>query len=125
MLDFVPPSYKFTAFFASLIVSFSVGAIGSWIVNGWRNDSIELAAQQAAIVAVEKNNNRQDAIASTVESLIAGMKVTERVIDRGIIKEIRTNETVYSNVCITDDGRMLINSAAAGAVSSKPAAKVP
>lgn len=125
MLDFVPSSYKLTAFFASLAVSFAAGAVGSWIINGWRNDSIELAAQLSAQKAIEASNERQDKIASGVESALANLKTTERIIDRGIIKEIRTNETVYRNVCITDDGRMLINAAAAGAVSSKPAAKMP
>ncbi|WP_267900653.1 hypothetical protein [Iodobacter ciconiae] len=40
------------------------------------------------------------------------LKITERIIDRGVIREIKTNNTVYSRECLPAAGRLLVNVAA-------------
>ena len=110
LLSLIPDQFKIAAVCVSFVCSFMAG----FMVRGWQADSVALAAQKAAQESIEVSAKRQADIASSVENAIASIRVTERVIDRGVIKEIQNNETVYRNVCITDAGRMHINAAAAG-----------
>ena len=110
LLSLIPDQFKIAAICVSFVASFMSG----FVVRGWQSDSVALAAQKAAQQSIEASEKRQANIASSVENAIAAIRVTERVIDRGVIREIQKNETVYRNVCITDDGRLLINAAAAG-----------
>lgn len=121
LLSLIPDQFKVAVVIAAVSASFVAG----FAIRGWQADSVELAARKAAQQSIEASEKRQAEIASSVESAIAGIRVTERVIDRGVIKEIQSNETIYRNVCITDPGRMLINAAAAGKpVSSEPIARM-
>ena len=121
LLSLIPDQFKIAAVCVSFVASFMAG----FMVRGWHADSVELAAQKAAQQSIDASAKRQADIASSVENAIASIRVTERVIDRGVIKEIQNNEIVYRNVCITDAGRMHINSAAAGKpVSSQHVAQV-
>ena len=106
---------------ALLAVGFGTG----WMVNDWRHDSIELAANSAAAISADLTREQIAGLATELESKLASGVVTQRIIERGVIKEIRTNETVYRNVCITDTGRVLINDAAKGRVSSQSATALP
>jgi hypothetical protein len=103
----------------------AVGFGGGWVVNDWRHDSIQLAADSAAFAAADLTREQIAGLATELESKIASSVVTHRIIERGVIKEIRTNETIYRNVCITDAGRVLINEAAKGRVSSQSAKIMP
>ena len=107
---------------ATLVV---LGFGAGWQVNDWRHDSVALVAEKIA----EDNANKYTLIVANIadelEKTIASRAVTQRVIERGIIKEIRTNETIYRNVCITDAGRVLINDTAKGRVSSQSATALP
>lgn len=121
LLNLVPDQFKIAAICVLIMASFMSG----FVVRGWQADSVALAAQKAAQISIEASAKRQAEIASGVENAIAAIRVTERVIDRGIIREIQNNETVYRNECITDAGRLLVNAAAAGKpVSSQPTAQV-
>ena len=121
LLSLIPDQFKIAAVCVAIAGSFSAG----FAVRGLHADSVALAAQKAAQESIEASAKRQADIASSVENAIASIRVTERVIDRGVIKEIQNNETVYRNVCITDTGRMHINAAAAGKpVSGKYASQV-
>ena len=121
LLSLIPDQFKIAAVCVSFVFSFMAG----FMVRGWQADSVALAAQKAAQESIEASAKRQADIASSVENAIAAIRVTERVIDRGVIKEIQNNETVYRNVCITDAGRMHVNAAAAGKpVSGKYASQV-
>lgn len=115
----MPP--QLIALLALMAVSFS----GGWMVNGWRRDSIEAVTQQAAMKAAAQFQSREQAIAKAVEEKLAALPERERIVERGIIREIQKNETVYRNVCITDAGRLLINSLAEGTDTGKPDAAVP
>lgn len=103
----------------------AIGFAGGWQVNEWRHDSIQLAADSAASAAADLTREQIAGLATELEAKIASSVVTQRVIDRGVIKEIRSNETIYRNVCITDAGRVLINAAAKGRVSSESAQALP
>lgn len=121
LLNLVPDQFKIAAICVLIMAAFMAG----FMVRGWQADSVALAAQKAAQISIEASAKRQAEIASGVENAIAAIRVTERVIDRGIIREIQNNETVYRNECITDAGRMHINAAAAGKpVSSKPTSQM-
>ena len=104
-----------------LALSFSAG----WLVNGWRQDALELVAQKAANSAAAQAQEKGAAIASAVEGRLAALKITERIIDRGVIREIKTNSTVYSRECLPDSGRLLVNAAAQGHAASQPAGALP
>jgi hypothetical protein len=103
----------------------AIGFGSGWAVNGWRHDSIQLAVDSAASAMADLTRKQIAGLATELEAKIASGVVTQRIIERGVIKEIRKNEIVYRNVCITDDGRMLINSAAKGRISSQSASAVP
>lgn len=111
---------------ATLVVAALIFAAG-YAVNDYRRDSIELAAKKATDAEAEKYKQREADIATATEARLATLKVQERVIDRGIVKEVTKNETVYSSNCVTDDGRVLINSLArpARASASGPSTEVP
>lgn len=97
-----------------------------WTANGWYRDSLELVGTKAAEHAVDLRQKREQTIASEVEDRLAQLRVIKQVIDRGVIKEIKTHETVYNNVCITESGRLRINAIAKNRpFASEPVAQVP
>ena len=107
----------------AVVVSAAFGA--GWMVNDWRHDSIQLVANKAAGSVANANRSFIASAAAELQDRIASGVVTQRIIERGVIKEIRNNEIVYRNVCITDAGRVLINDAAKGRVSSQSANIMP
>ncbi|AMC35418.1 hypothetical protein [Janthinobacterium sp. B9-8] len=107
------------------IIAAALGFGAGWLVNGWRQDALELVAQKAAISAAVKTQAKSEAIASAVEGRLAALKITERIIDRGVIREIKTNSTIYSRECLPAAGRLLINAAAKGHAASQPAGALP
>ena len=109
----------------AVVVSAAFGA--GWKVNDWRRDSIEQSATKAAQKVATENREFIANAAAELESKLASGVVRQRIIERGVVKEIRNNEIIYRNVCITDAGRVLINDAAQGRsrVSSKPDVALP
>lgn len=106
------------------IIAAALGFGAGWLVNGWRQDALELVAKKAVSAAV-KTQAKSEAIASAVEERLAALKITERIIDRGVIREIKTNSTIYSRECLPAAGRLLINAAAKGYAASQPAGSLP
>lgn len=87
-------------------------AFGGWTARGWyegKRDLVELKAAQAAIDAAMA---RESKIAEKVETRLADLKANERIIDRGVIREIQN--PVYRNVCVPAGGLRLLNAAARG-----------
>lgn len=87
-------------------------AFGGWTARGWyegKRDLVELKAAQAAIDAAMARESR---IAEKVEGRLADLQANERIIDRGVIREIQN--PVYRNVCVPDSGLRLLNAAARG-----------
>lgn len=87
-------------------------AFGGWVGRGWYEDSQDLAEERGAQAAIDAAMARESKIAEKVETRLADLKANERIIDRGVIREIQN--PVYRNVCVPDSGRLLINAAARG-----------
>lgn len=87
-------------------------AFGGWVGRGWYEDSQDLAEERGAQAAIDAAMERESRIAEKVETRLADLKANERIIDRGVIREIQN--PVYRNVCVPESGRLLINAAARG-----------
>ena len=87
-------------------------AAGGWVGRGWYEDSRDLAEERGAQAAIDAAMERESKIAEKVEGRLADLQANERIIDRGVIREIQN--PVYRNVCVPDSGRLLINAAARG-----------
>lgn len=72
-----------------------------WVVKGKFEDSKDLAALQAQNALADALREDLGTISATVENQLQGLKANERVIDRGIIREIQT--PVFRNVCVPPD----------------------
>ncbi len=97
---------------------------GGWFVRGWYEDSQDLAERRGAEKAIQAAMERESGIAQLVEKRLAELQANERIIDRGVIREIQN--PVYRNVCVPEPGRVLINAAARGeAVPADAAGEVP
>lgn len=87
-------------------------AFGGWVGRGWYEDSQDLAEERGAQAAIDAAMARESKIAEKVETRLADLKANERIIDRGVIREIQN--PVYRNVCVPAGGLRLLNAAARG-----------
>jgi|TARA_R110002012_G_scaffold321621_2_gene550187 hypothetical protein len=85
---------------------------GGYQVANWQNDSHALTAERAAQQAIDASMQRESEIAAHVEERLGELQASERVIDRGIIREIQ--KPIYQRVCLGPDAIRLLNHAAAG-----------
>lgn len=93
---------------AALAATFAAG----WQVANWQNESQQLTAERAAQQAINVAMARESEIAANVEKRLSELQANERVIDRGIIREIQ--KPIYQRVCLEPDAIRLLNHAAAG-----------
>lgn len=109
----------------ALIAGGAILAGSGWQSRGWYEDAQRLTARAAATQAIQAAQAREATVAEQVEQRLAGLKTTERVIDRGVIREIQ--KPIYKRLCISDAGIRLLNAAAAGLAPSPadPADAVP
>ena len=98
----------FLASAAALAITFAAG----WQVANWQNDSHALTAERAAQQAINAAMARESEIAAHVEQRLGELTANERVIDRGIIREIQ--KPISQRVCLEPDAIRLLNHAAAG-----------
>lgn len=84
-----------------------------------------LTEERAARLVADAAMAREADIAGVVESRLAELDANERIIDRGVIREIQ--KPIYRRVCLGDDAIRLLNDAAAGrtAESTEPPAQMP
>lgn len=101
-----------------LVATLCALAGSGWIARGWYEDAQRLTVHQAATQAIEAAQARESSIAEQVEQRLAQQVVRERVIDRGIIREIQ--KPIYRRVCAQPAAVRLLNAAAAG-LSADPA----
>ncbi|WP_328186927.1 hypothetical protein [Marinobacter sp. OP 3.4] len=94
-----------------------------WTAKGWLEDSKELAAMEALDRLTANIREGQREISAQVEQRLSELKANERVIDRGVIREIQ--KPVYQRVCLPDASIRLLNSAASGEAPGEPADQVP
>jgi hypothetical protein len=108
---------------AIILVAVASISAGSWMARGWFEDSKQLIAVTAQQALADEIRASQADIASLVEKRLREFRGSERVIDRGVIREIQT--TTFKNVCIPSDSdsfRML-NNIAQGHSASKSDSK--
>ncbi|SOB76172.1 hypothetical protein SAMN04488490_1850 [Marinobacter sp. LV10R510-11A] len=98
---------------------------GGWMARGWFEDSKELIAVTAQQALADEIRAGQAEVSKMVERRLSQLTASERVIDRGIIREIE--KPVYTNVCIPPDDPAfrLLNDIASGAFARKPDYQVP
>lgn len=101
-------SWQRLATAAALAATFAAG----YQVSSWQNDSHALTAEHAAQQAINAAMARESEVAANVESRLAELQANERVIDRGIIREIQ--KPIYQRVCLEPNVIRLLNHAAAG-----------
>ncbi|WP_417329573.1 hypothetical protein [Halomonas cupida] len=90
----------------------AVAVASGWLARGWLEDSQRLTAERAAQQAIDAALVRESEIASVVETRLAELEANERIIDRGIIREIE--KPIYQRVCLEPRLIRLLNNAAAG-----------
>jgi len=102
-----------------LIVGVVLGAValGSWTARGWFEDSKDLAALKAQEALAEAVRTDMAQVVVAVDEKLQSLKANERVIDRGIIREIQ--QPVFRNVCVPPGGDAfrLLNQLALGAAA--------
>lgn len=114
-------SLRLIASVAALAVTFAAG----WQVSSWQSESQQLTAERAAQQAIDAAMARETKIAAHVEERLSELQANERVIDRGIIREIQ--KPIYQRLCLEPDAIRLLNHAAAGTApdSTEPDAALP
>lgn len=105
----------------------SVSAVfgAGWTAKGWLEDSRDLAAQKAREALAAQVREDFAGHSRNVESRLSELRANERVIDRGIIREIE--KPVFRNVCIPPGGDAfrLLNLAAEGEAAGELDDQVP
>jgi len=116
-------AYAKPALFVALAASLSAGG---WVLRGWYEGNLMVAVLEDRQAVVVEIRSDVSGIAEQVETKLAKLKANERVIDRGVIREIE--RPVYRNVCVGDRGVELLNAALRGEPatgSTEPAGEVP
>lgn len=91
-----------------LIGSFYSG----WKLNGWYNDSKDLAVIEQTAKLQEEFKTHEKNIATTLENKLKQFKANERVINNEKLKII--DRPIYNNTCLDTDGVALINKSRGG-----------
>ncbi len=94
------------------VLMLATTATSGWLARGWFEDSQRLTTQRVIEQSIAAAMARESEIASAVEARLAELKANERIIDRGIIREIE--KPIYQRVCLEPRLVRLLNDAAAG-----------
>lgn len=93
-------------------------AWSGWQARGWFEDSQDLAAKEAMDQTLKAAMERESKVARAVEDKLAKLEPTERIIDRGIIREVQ--KPIYKRVCFEPELIRLLNAAADGETAELP-----
>lgn len=115
----IGPKIKLAIAGVAITAVFAAG----WTAKGWLEDSKDLAAMEAQERLAAKIRQGQREISAQVEQRLSELKANERVIDRGVIREIQ--KPIYQRVCLEPDAIRLLNLAAQGKAAGKPDDEVP
>lgn len=97
-------------------------AYSGWMARGWFEDSKDLAAQKAQEALAAAIREEMSGISRQVENRLGELRANERVIDRGVIREI--HKPIYQRVCLEPDAVRLLNAAAKGDAPREPDGEV-
>lgn len=100
------------------VVLAAVG-LGGWTARGWFEDARRLAVVEDRQELAEQIRGDISGIARSVENRLGELKANERIIDRGIIREIQ--KPIYQRVCVEPDVVSLLNAALRGEAGPGPA----
>ena len=103
---------------ALIAVAAAALIVGSWTARGWFEDSKDLAATLAQQALADEIRDGQAEIARVVEQRLSELRATERIIDRGVIREIQ--KPIYQRVCFEPELVRLLNAAARGESPGEP-----
>lgn len=105
------------------LIAAVVAAIGTggWLARGWFEDSKDLAAVEAQQALAAEIREGQAEISKQVEQRLSELRANERIIDRGVIREIQ--KPIYQRVCFEPELVRLLNDAQRGD-TSQPAGEV-
>lgn len=112
--------YAKPALIAAVVTA--IGA-GGWLARGWFEDSKDLAAVEAQHALAAEIRKGQAEVSAQVEQRLSELRANERIIDRGVIREIQ--KPIYQRVCIEPDAIRLLNLAAQGQPAGEPDGQVP
>lgn len=96
--------------------------LGSWTARGWFEDAKRLAIVEDRQELAEQIRDDISGIAQSVEIRLGELRANERVIDRGIIREIQ--KPIYQRVCAEPDVVRMLNAALRGESVAGPAEPV-
>lgn len=107
------------------LIAVAVTAIGTggWLARGWFEDSKDLAAVEAQHALAAEIRKGQAEVSAQVEKRLSELRANERIIDRGVIREIQ--KPIYQRACLPDAAIRLLNAAARGEAPGEPADQVP
>ncbi|HET8799637.1 MAG TPA: hypothetical protein VFN01_00500 [Marinobacter sp.] len=108
---------------AAIALTAGLIAFGGWSARGWFEDSKDLAALEAQQALADELREGQRKIASQVEQRLGELQANERIIERGVIREIQ--KPVYQRVCLEPDAIRLLNAAAQGKAPGESVGEVP
>lgn len=103
---------------AAVALSVSVAFGAGWTTKGWFEDSKDLAATRAQESLAAEIRAGQAAISRQVEQRLSELRANERIIDRGVIREIQ--KPIYQRVCFEPELVRLLNAAARGESPGEP-----
>lgn len=110
----------------ALVAGVVGGLIASgWTARGWYEDSLQVAVLEDRAAMVDEIRGDVSGIAKQVEGRLASLKASERVIDRGVIREIQ--KPIYKRVCFEPELVELLNASLRGEPapgSAEPAGEV-
>ncbi|WP_417500750.1 hypothetical protein [Marinobacter sp.] len=101
-------------------------AVGGWVVRGWYEGNLMVAVLEDRAAFVEEVRGDVSGIAKQVETKLAKLKANERIIDRGVIREIQ--KPIYQRVCFEPELVELLNASLRGEPaprSAEPVGEVP
>ncbi|KAA0016681.1 hypothetical protein F0A16_16540 [Salinicola corii] len=96
----------------AVVAALAIVAGTGWLARGWFEDAQRLTEERAARLVADAAMAREADIAGVVEDRLAELDANQRIIDRGVIREIQ--KPIYRNVCLGDNAVRLLNNAAAG-----------
>jgi len=112
---------------AKVKIAIAVAAVGAvftagWVAKGWLEDSKALAAMEATQALADELREGQAQVSKQVANHLSQLEGTERIIDRGIIREV--SKPIYQRVCLPDPAIRLLNAAAQGQDPGEPESEV-
>ena len=104
-------------------IAFTIVGTAGWVARGWFEDSKDLAAVEAQHALAAEIRKGQAEVSAQVEKRLSELRANERIIDRGVIREIQ--KPIYQRVCLEPDSIRLLNLAAQGQATGESDGQVP